>query len=109
MNKTGYSLDSRVKEIQNNQNDKKNQSQYILTVNPFEVTSSFMFDQNSAFSIALRFSTLETESQWSNIIKYNPYNMTDSDDKENNEKTENNKKCAIIKSELKICTNIYKE
>lgn len=97
MNKTEYSLDSCINEIQNN-NDQQYPCKYILTVNPTEITPSFMFDQNSTFSIALRFSTSKTESKWSNTIKYNLY-TTDKDEVENGQKTENNKKCVIIRSE----------
>lgn len=93
MNKTDYSLDLDITEIQNNPDQQNSLRKYILTVNPFEVTPSIiMFDQNNEFSIALRFSTSTIENQWSETINYNPYNITD------NDKIENNKKCICIKS-----------
>lgn len=86
MNKTEYFLNAR---IITNKRDKYNQQdpEHILIVSPYEVTPSLMFDPGSTFSIALRFSTLD--SHWSKIVHVN--NMY-----ETKEKT----KSVLIKSKF---------
>lgn len=82
MNKTEYFLDARMIT-----DERDNGLDHTSIVGPYEVTPSLMFEPSSAFSVAIRFSTLD--SHWSDTVYVNNIN-----------ETKENTKCVLVASEL---------
>lgn len=64
MNKTESVLDTYITVFQDSDNQHTNQ--YMLTIKPYEISPSFMFQHNDSLSIKLRFSNLE--NTWSDVL-----------------------------------------